>query len=277
MKHMGIQTALLSAPDPGACITPDPSAQAALARQLNTYAAALRDEDPLTFGFLASLPDLRNTSAATSEIRHALDALGADGVVLYTRYGPGNVYLGNEFLDPVWAALDARNATVLVHPTHPADAGEPWTGGGLGLGAKMADAAHEVTRAALDMVAARTLFRFPNVKVVLGHAGGNVPWLMGRLGGSLKGLSLAGVAAGMGPAEMGLTREEVDAALGRFWLDVAGSTAPHVLRMLLDVVPAERIVYGVSLARSPSSPLSVFFDAGHARGVQWGCVCGSRG
>jgi 6-methylsalicylate decarboxylase len=256
MKHLGVQTAILSAPDPGPCITVDPDEQASLARRLNSYAASLRDEDPLTFGFFASLPDIRNSSAAIAELRYALEFLRADGVVLYTRYGPGNVYLGNEFLDPIWSELDAHNATVFVHPTHSADAvAEPWN---PKLPTRMIDYPHEITRAALDMVAAKTLTRFPNVKVVLSHAGGNLPWLMGRLTASLQ--RLPKVAASLGQSQTGLTLQEAEDALGGFWYDVAASTAPHVLRTLLEVVPEDRIVYGSDYPYLPSPAQPSFLE-----------------
>jgi 6-methylsalicylate decarboxylase len=263
MKHLGVQTAILSAPDPGVCMVKDPEAQAALARQLNVYAASLRDEDPLTFGFLASLPDIRNASSAITELKYALDFLKADGVLVYTRYGPGNVYLGNEFLDSVWSELDARNATVFVHPTHPADAEEPWS---LKITTRLVDYPHEITRAALDMVASGTLVRFPNVKVVLAYAGGNLPWLMGRIvkglrkGGIVDGVaSVAGnlklpvdlkLPVGQSQSHNGLSLEEAEGALRGFWYDLAGSSNPLVLRTLMELGLEDRLVYGVSIAPS---------------------------
>jgi len=236
MKHLGVQSAILSVAAPGPCLVADPDEQAALARRLNEYAAHLRDEDHATFGFFASLPDLRNTSAAVAELAYALDVLGADGVALFTRYGPRATYLGHADLEPVWRELDRREATVLVQPTHPADLDRV----SQYLPAPLVDYAHETTRAAVDMITARTLKKFPRVKVVLAHAGGTLPFLMGRLAAPLR--KTPGVVASW---MLGTSHDEAMQAFRAFYYDIALSTSPHVLRTLLDTVPRSHIVYGV--------------------------------
>jgi 6-methylsalicylate decarboxylase len=78
-------------------------AAAHLVRKINEYAAQLRDKEPHQFGFFATLPSLLDTEAALTEIRYALDELQADGVCLYTRYGPGRgqLYPGHAHFDPI--------------------------------------------------------------------------------------------------------------------------------------------------------------------------------
>ncbi len=70
MKHLGVQSAILSVTAPGACVARSAEGQATLARKLNDYAAALRDEDHAHLGFFASLPDVLNTSYAIAEIEY---------------------------------------------------------------------------------------------------------------------------------------------------------------------------------------------------------------
>jgi predicted TIM-barrel fold metal-dependent hydrolase len=111
MNRLGVQTAILSVTAPGACILKG-TASFALARQLNEYAAELRDRNPQRFGFFASLPSLLDTDATLSEIAYAVDTLHADGVTLFTRYGESNVYLGHRSLEPIWAELDRRKCVV---------------------------------------------------------------------------------------------------------------------------------------------------------------------
>lgn len=98
MDRLGVRTAILSVTAPGACILKG-AASFTLARQVNEYAAELRDRNPQRFGFFASLPSLLDTDAALSEITYALDTLHADGVTLFTRYGDSNVYLGHPSLE----------------------------------------------------------------------------------------------------------------------------------------------------------------------------------
>lgn len=251
MKHLGVQSAILSVTAPGACIVQDPEAQAALARRLNEYAAGIRDEDHHGFGFFASLPDITNTTAALAEITHAFDTLGADGVTLFTRYGPNATYLGNPVLEPIWQELDRRAATVFVHPTHPVDT----TKVNEYLALPLIDYPHETTRAAMDMITSRTLKKFPNVKVILSHAGGTLPFLASRM------LTPLRRTPGMVASWMaGTTHDEAAQALRSFYYDVALSTSPHVLRTLLEVVSEDHIVYGSDFPYAPSPAYPAFLE-----------------
>ena len=238
MKHLGVQSAILSVTAPGPCIVSDPVGQAALARRLNEYAAKVRDEDHHSFGFFASLPDITNTSAAIAEIDYALDVLGADGITLFTRYGPNATYLGNPAVEPVWKELDRRGATVFVHPTHPVDTERV----NPHMPQPVIDYPHETTRTAVDMITSRTLSKFPNVKVILSHAGGTLPFLAGRFLTLTPLRRTTGVVARFAT---GTTYDEATQAIRSFYYDVALSTSPQALRTLFDVVPEDHIVYGV--------------------------------
>ncbi|KAK1760150.1 hypothetical protein QBC47DRAFT_366524 [Echria macrotheca] len=251
MKHLGVQSAILSVTAPGACIVHDPVEQAKLARQLNEYAAGIRNEDHHSFGFFASLPDITNTTAAIAEIEYAFDTLGADGVTLFTRYGPNGTYLGNAAVEPVWKELDRRGATVFVHPTHPVNTElvNPL------MPQPVVDYPHETTRTALDMITSRTLTKYPNVKVVLSHAGGTLPFLASRVLTLMMQKSSAMPWLSTGP-----THNEAVEAIRSFYYDVALSTSPQQLRALLDLVPEEHIVYGSDFPYAPSSAYPVFLE-----------------
>lgn len=242
MERMGIQTAILSVTAPGACIVDDQQQQQSLARNLNDFAANIRNEDLNSFGFFASLPDIRNTTAAVEDISYALDQLHADGVTLFTRYGPGNAYLGHPDLEPVWEELNRRRAVVFVHPTQPVDTNlvNPK------LLQPMIDYPHETTRTAMDMIMSRTLQKFPNVKVILSHAGGNLPYVITRLSTPLR--KTPDVAARW---KTGTQYDDVVESFRKFYYDVALSSAPQVLRTLFDTVPHDHILFGVSTSNSP--------------------------
>ncbi|CAK7220252.1 hypothetical protein SCUCBS95973_004096 [Sporothrix curviconia] len=157
-KKFQIGKTILSLTAPGACILKDPQAAADLARKTNELAAQIRDEKPKEYGFFAALPNILDTELALKEIAYAYDVLKADGVTLFTRYGAGNAYLGHPDLKPVWAELNRRSAVILVHPTHPID----------------------ISQTALDMIYNKTVKNNPNCKIILSHAGGTLPYLIGR-------------------------------------------------------------------------------------------------
>lgn len=237
MGHLGVRTAILSCTAPGACIL---SGQRSydLARKLNTCAAALRDKDPEKFGFFANLPSLLDTDAALSELKYALDTLKADGVVIFTRYGSGNTYLGHKSLEPLWAEFNRRKLVVFVHPTHPVDT----TKVNPKLPQPMIDYPHETTRAAMDMITMGTLQKYRDCKVILSHAGGSLPYLISRSATPLRRTpSLAGNYV------VGSTHDKMMEDFRNLYYDVALSASPQVLDMLLRMVPHDHILYGVSV------------------------------
>ena len=89
------------------------------------------------------LPD---TDGAVSELGYAFDTLGADGVIVETN--AHGVYLGDERLEPVFAELARRRATVLVHPTSPLC----WQQTALGRPRPMIEFIFDTARAVTDLI-----------------------------------------------------------------------------------------------------------------------------
>lgn len=235
MQRLGVKSAVLSVTAPGACILEgQPSYN--LARQLNDYSASLRDAQPCKFGFFASLPSLLDTHAALNEITYAFDILKADGVVLYTRYGDGNAYLGHPEIEPIWAELNRRRAVVFVHPTHPVDLNKVNTR----MLQPLIDYPFETTRTAVDMITSSTRVKYPNCTVILSHAGGALPYLISRVVEPLKRTPDAAAQKTLGTTAVQAWKD-----FQSFHYDLALSASPQVLRMALDVIPHDHILYGV--------------------------------
>ncbi|CAM5540849.1 hypothetical protein SANTM175S_10851 [Streptomyces antimycoticus] len=118
MDQQGIAAGVLSVTSPGIHLGSDAQARD-LARAVNEYGADVVRDHPGRFGHFASVP-LPDVDAALAETAHALDTLGADGVVLMSN--AHGRYLGDPDFEPLWAELDRRGATVFVHPRPAADA-----------------------------------------------------------------------------------------------------------------------------------------------------------
>jgi 6-methylsalicylate decarboxylase len=167
-ESIGVRTTIFSVSTPGVAYISDPEDSAAAARSMNEYCAALRDKDPRSYGFFATVPSLEHTDLVIREIRYAFDTLHADGVTLFTRYGTGDGYLGHPEYVPVWEELDARKAVVLVHPIN--NKNEVLFNERLPMPAF--GWPHETGRTAMDLILNRRPQQFPNVKIILSHAGG---------------------------------------------------------------------------------------------------------
>ncbi|KIW24398.1 uncharacterized protein PV07_10116 [Cladophialophora immunda] len=250
MDRLGTRTAVLSVTAPGACIATG-AESAELARRLNLEGARIRNGNPARFGFFASLPDILDTTAALKELRYALDNLEANGVTLYTRYGKSNVYLGHPALEPVWAELNRRKCVVFIHPTHPVDTSPV----NKHMPQPMIDYPHETSRAAMDLIMTGTLNKYRDCKVILSHAGGTLPYIISRIATPLsKTPDLAAKAA------IGVTHKTVIENFRRFYFDLALSSSPAVLNMLLELVPHDHILYGSDFPYAPLPAYPAFLE-----------------
>src|SRR5918993_525496 len=221
MDRHGIETALLSVSSPGLCFG-DAAKAREMARSLNEFAAGCARRWPGRFGFFAVLP-LPDVEAALSESSYALDTLGAAGVGLLSNHE--GVYLGDPRFEEVFAALDRRAAGGLVHPTG-------------------------FTR---SLISSGTLKRYPNVRIILSHAGGAVPLFADRLIDRSEIVALvreaqAGRAAPPSPETlermMRAATEDAYELFRGLYYDTALSANPTVLGALQRLVPASRILLG---------------------------------
>ncbi len=194
-------------------------------RRSNDYAAELVRRHPTRFGLLAALPT-DDPDACLAEIRRAAEVLGADGFAVTCRYK--GVYLSDPMLDPVWAELDRRRATVFAHP-------DAYAAPTLGRPAAVIDVAFETAQTVTDMLYAGLFRRFPDVRFILAHCGGALPALSGRL------LTL-GLESWV-PNPNDITPVEMRQHLRRLYLDTA-ATMPSNLAAALSMTTLDRIVYG---------------------------------
>lgn len=173
MDANGIQTALLSLSAPGVYFENESQA-VGLARACNEYCASLKADYPGRFGFFSVLP-MPLTEASCEEAVYALDHLGADGVVLLgsTR----GVFLGDESLEELMQELNRRSCVVFVHPNlH--ETSDRYSSDVPGF---LLEFLCDTTRAAVNLMLQGVTERYPNIRWILSHSGGFLPYIAHRL------------------------------------------------------------------------------------------------
>jgi len=155
------------------------------------------------------------------------------------------VYLGDARFDPVFEELNRRRATVFIHPTNPhcPCCQDPAALPPIGYPFPMIEFMFETTRAVFNLILSGTLDRFPNIKIIVPHAGATIPVLADRV-------------AGLSPA-LGL-RQPLDSArfyatLRSLYYDVAGFPLPRQINPLLDLADPQRILYGSDWPYTPEA------------------------
>jgi aminocarboxymuconate-semialdehyde decarboxylase len=145
----------------------------AIAQVNNDALAALARSDSRHFAPLASVP-LQNPVAAAKELERAAK-LGLRGVEIPPKIGERQ--LDEPDFEVFWAAAEALEMAVCVHPFEAAPAGAL---GRYFLG-NLVGNLYDTGLAAALLIYGGVLERHPQLKVVLYHAGGALPALLGRL------------------------------------------------------------------------------------------------
>ena len=205
-------------------------------RSVNERMAEAKRKHPDRFLWCAALPQ-PDIEASVDEAVYALDSLHADGIKLATSVD--GVYLGDTIYDPLMKILDERAAVVILHPVKPDPVNEStFTGGPIFVYEYPA----ETTRAVLNMVAHNVMTRYPNIKVVVPHAGSFMPYAVPRLKGGYPLL-----------LQQGLTEPiDIEGNLSRLYYDLAGGPSTEAIKMLLTVTTPDRIMFGTDYAFVPT-------------------------
>lgn len=236
MDTHGIAASVLSISAPGIDFI-DGAAAASLARSINEEQAAIVQRHPSRFGALAILP-LPDLDRAMEELRYALDVLKLDGVVLYSNIA--GLYLGDPRLAPFFDELQRRAATVFVHPTAPPGFNEKTHG----YPAPMLEFPFESTRMVMSLIGSGTLRRCPDVRIIVPHGGGTVPWLAIRMARGVERFS------GINPP---MPVSEALAALGTLYYDLTAATHPTAMDGLLRVTSADHLLFGSDFPFMPGN------------------------
>jgi predicted TIM-barrel fold metal-dependent hydrolase len=208
----------------------------AKARELNEFAATVARDAPQRFGFFATLT-LPDVDGALVETEYALDTLHAAGVILLAN--THGRYLGAPEDEPLLAELNRRHAVVFIHPsTLPGPRID-------GIPPFAADFLLDTTRAAYRLVRNGAVRRYADLKVILAHAGGFLPYASHRLAAAIS-------------AETQHSPLDVIEDLANFYFDTALSGSPAALPSLLAFAKPGHALFGSDWPYAPAIAVSYF-------------------
>ncbi|KAF9030130.1 amidohydrolase 2 [Hymenopellis radicata] len=226
LKALNVSKAIFSCSVPGPSVAGSGAAGRELARACNRDCLEFVKGDPEKLFFFAATPSWVDVEGTLAEIDFALVENKLPGVVVMATYE--DKLLGDPMFVPIWDRLNALGAIVFIHPTI-SDIKPPLIAGKLQQ--FVADFPHQTTRNALDLVLSGTVTTHPDVKIILPHAGGTLPYLADK------------VLASCAPATS-ISRDEIKAAFSSFYFDVALSTGRIPMRALLDFAKPDRVLFG---------------------------------
>jgi predicted TIM-barrel fold metal-dependent hydrolase len=226
MDEVGIAAVVQSVQSPGVYFG-DIDFAVRLAREVNEGQARLVADHPRRFGAFAILP-LPDVGRAAAEAAYALDTLKLDGICLLTHAGPRHLGQPDEY--ELYAELDRRNAVVFVHPLRNQATNMPAYSYPAGLTELVLD----TTRAIHNLLWNGTFGKFPNIRWIMPHGGGAIPFLAYRMS-----------AMNHRPqVQEQLPGGSVGSALRGLYYDVAEIVAPGPLKALMEIADPSRILFG---------------------------------
>jgi len=198
-----------------------------VARTCNEFQARMVHDHPSRFGSFALLP-LPDVDGALEELRYALDVLRLDGVGFFSSVN--DRYLGDPLFDPVFDELNRRKAVVFIHPAL-CEAPEHTQ---LHAPPFVVEYVFDTTRAIVNLIFTGTLKRCPDIRIIVAHGGGAVPFVAQRIS-MLEGHRNA----------KGVT--DVIPTLRALYYEIASTTARYALRSLQEIVDSTQILRGSDL------------------------------
>jgi aminocarboxymuconate-semialdehyde decarboxylase len=172
LKKHGVDKQVITFTTPGTHFE-EPATAVAMARHVNdAFSAAVKQRKH--FLSLATLP-LNDPVASVTELERAMRQLGLPGAMVFSNVN--GVPLADTAYEPLWKKANDLGAVIYIHPAHP-----------LGVEAMekywlmpLVGFLMDTTLAAAHLVFAGVPDRYPNIKWVLGHLGGAIPYLAERL------------------------------------------------------------------------------------------------
>ncbi len=178
MDELGIAVQVLSTTGPGIQGIDGAPAAVTAAKKTNDDQAEIIRKYPGRFAGFASLPT-QDPVAAADELERAVSELDFKGAMVQGH--TNGVYLDDEKFRVLWERAEGLGVAVCLHITEPpAETRKIYAGCTEIMGASWAWGVEAATHA-LRIVTSGVFDDFPGARLVLGHLGESLPYLLGRL------------------------------------------------------------------------------------------------
>ena len=194
MDAAGIERAVLSIAGPGVQAEIDARIATRRARDANDFLAREIQRRPNRYSGFAHLP-MQDAKAAADELERCMKELKFTGAMINGH--TNGQYLDHPSLHAFWERAEKLGAPIYIHPTDPVTP-SPALEGHKGLRRATWEWTFETGSHALRLVFGGTFDKFPKAKLVLGHMGETLPFLLWRFDSRAK---LYGIKLNKAPSD----------------------------------------------------------------------------
>ncbi len=221
MKQNGIDYSILSLSSPHINFN-DKAETLRLAEESNQLGGELTTKYPKQLGYFATLP-FPYEAESVAAVNRAFDQYQALGVTVPTN--SRGTYFGSPSLDKVYQALNDRHAIVTLHPNEPSALPENVA---PGLPTPLLGFFMDTTMTFMNLLHYHFFERFPDIKLIVPHAGAFLAILTDRVAGYVQ-------------SEYDT---DIYKVMKQVYFDTAGAVLPRQLPALLTLADDSHILYG---------------------------------
>jgi aminocarboxymuconate-semialdehyde decarboxylase len=225
MDRVGIDVEVVSLSTPNIFFA-EPNRQPEVARRLNDAYAELIARHPNRFKAFASIP-MDSPDDALKELHRAIDELKFNGAILLSNIR-GRALTDPDYR-PFFEEANRMKLCIFLHPMLPAYS-EPFSEYVLG---PLVGFPFDTTLAVARMCFAGMLRELPDIRWIIGHLGGAVPYLIERLDSGFRDFAECRTKIDNPPSTY----------LKRLYYDTV-TFSPHNLRLARDLVGVDHMVMG---------------------------------
>ncbi|MCL5736590.1 MAG: amidohydrolase family protein [Actinobacteria bacterium] len=234
MDEAGVDVAVLSLTAPGVEQL-DAAAGPAVARQANDALAEAIARYPTRFrGYAALYP--KDADSASAELERCVKELGFRGWKTHCNYGDS--YLDEKRYWPVLAKCAELDVPIYLHPTVPMIK-EFWTYG-LALAGPAFGFGVETSLAMMRLVLSGVFDEYPNLKVVLGHYGEGLPFILDRIDFAANFPHVTGDTGAFVP----LKKKPSEYLRGNMWVSTSCNYLPGAFACSWNDLGSTHVVFG---------------------------------
>lgn len=244
MDAAGIDMQVLSHAAPAAQHLPAEQGRA-LAKQANDQLATAVRAHPDRFAGFATLPT-QDPGASADELERCVNELGFVGAMVNSTFGTDGRFLDDSSFEPLLARVERLGVPLYLHPSPPpAHVRQTFTDGltpevGWLLSTSAWGFHAEAGLHVLRMVLSGVFDRHPELRVVIGHGGEMLPFMLDRIDRILS------------PAVTGLSRPVSSYLLSNVWITTSGIFSVPPLMCALQVFGVDRVMFSVDYPYSPN-------------------------
>jgi len=223
----------------------------ARAREANDLLAGAVAAHPGKFAGFATLPTAE-PDAAADELERATGELGLIGAMINSTLGSNGLFLDDARFEPLLARFERLDVPLYLHPAPPSEALHdvlysglpPAVAGRLSTGAWGWHA--ELGLHLLRMIAAGVFDRHPGLRLIVGHCGEMLPFMLARIDAMLRLESLP-----MAPSEY---------VARNVWVTTSGLFSIPPVMCTVEVLGVDRVLFSVDYPFSSNTAGRALLD-----------------